>query len=394
MKQLAHTDTDPGSKLVALRRRLKRSNEALTIAAEKQFHQLAKGPTNQNIETWLDDWTDMFHEATRLGVAEVAGNRAFRDFFLAIRAVDPVYADTRRYGRENMEDLAKADGILLNLCSMDEEVERYRNSYRLKQASSATKHSRSSFATDATTPTFKAKTGRVKPKRSKKIPTCICGDKMWFADCPYIVPSKAHRGWKEDPAIRNKVNEALQDSKIEERVKRSLENRAKFISQTPSCSSFKPTKPSRKTLTANPAIATDKTGIKNYLINASGAHVHVCNADSAHLYIKLRDSKDDEFLNTGNGKVKIEHWGIMETAFENPDGGLHPIILENVAFVGSFCTSLVSQSVLDGKAVHLDTEGPHLLRNGKVEFLLHRNGGLYTFTASGVPHSHPHKFRD
>lgn len=78
----------------------------------------------------------------------------------------------------------------------------------------------------------------------------------------------------------------------------------------------------------------------------------------------------------------------METAFESPSG-LVPIRLENVAFMSSFVTSLVSQSTLGSKGVHFDTGGPRLYQNGVTKFLLHRNGGHFTFSAAGPPHLYP-----
>lgn len=214
---------------------------------------------------------------------------------------------------------------------------------------------------------------------------------MWHVDCPYIVPSKAPKGWKENPTIHNKVNEALKDSKVEKRVKKSLENRAKVTSQTFS-SIFDATKPrSPKALIANfySAIAAKTTGIKNHLIRNGGANVHVCHAGSKHLYTKIKDSEVDEFLDTGIGKVKIDHWGVMETSFESPNGGFSPILLQNLAFAGSFITSLVLQSVLDSKGIHFDSKGPHLYKDGKIKYRLHRNGGHYTFITLGIPHPYP-----
>ena len=61
----------------------------------------------------------------------------------------------------------------------------------------------------------------------------------------------------------------------------------------------------------------------------------------------------------------------------------------NVAYVGSFVTSLVSQSVLDSKGVHFDTGGPRLYKDGVTKFLLHRTSGQYIFTAAGLPHCYP-----
>ena len=68
--------------------------------------------------------------------------------------------------------------------------------------------------------------------------------------------------------------------------------------------------------------------------------------------------------------MKIESWGQMETAFESPTG-LVSVKIENVAYVGTFFTSVISQSILDSKGIHLDTGGPHLYKDNKIKFLLH-----------------------
>lgn len=106
-------------------------------------------------------------------------------------------------------------------------------------------------------------------------------------------------------------------------------------------------------------MAANISGIESYLIHDGGSNAHVCNSRSAHLYTKTREANSDEYLGSGTGVIKIESWGVMETAFESPTG-LVPIRLENVAFMSSFVTSLVSQSILGSKGVHFDTGGPRL----------------------------------
>lgn len=46
---------------------------------------------------------------------------------------------------------------------------------------------------------------------------------MYFADCPYLVPSKAPTGWKEDPNVRKTVDDALMDSKVQAQVKKNID---------------------------------------------------------------------------------------------------------------------------------------------------------------------------
>ena len=87
--QVAYSNSDPWSKLVALKQRLKPSDQSRALLAEKRYHQLAKGPDKQNAESWLNDWMDMYHESVRVALPEASGDRAIRDFFLAIETIDP-----------------------------------------------------------------------------------------------------------------------------------------------------------------------------------------------------------------------------------------------------------------------------------------------------------------
>ena len=212
----AYTDIDPYDTLVALKKRLKPTYETRALWAEKRYHQLAKGPTNQDVDSWLDEWIDVYHEAKRMEIVEVSGDRAIRDFLMAIENIDPVYSNTRK----NFRNLAAHSQH--GQRTMDEEIEEFRYMTLLLQT-------RTSLATDAkaTDPKTALKSKNQEGKNIKKDPpTCICGDKMWYSDCPYIVPSKASAGWKADPIKRLKVNEALKDIKVQARVTKHLENRA------------------------------------------------------------------------------------------------------------------------------------------------------------------------
>ena len=271
---------------------------------------------------------------------------------------------------------------------MGEKIERFRNCIRLQHNSAVMKTTQSAFATEK--PSYKGKNQQGKEVR--KPPRCLCGDKMWYADYPYLVPSKAPAGWKKDSKVHKAVTDAFKDSKVQAQVKKNIDTREKLNRPVPTSDpankatmSFTPI---ALPTTVSSAIATNTSGIGLYLIHDGGSDAHVCNGSSAQLYTKTREAASDEYLGSGTGIIKIESWGVMETAFESPSG-LVPIRLENVAFVSSFVTSLVSQSILDGKGVHFDTGGPRLYQEGMTKFLLHRNGGHFTFSAARPPHSYP-----
>lgn len=222
--------------------------------------------------------------------------------------------------------------------------------------------------------------------------TCLCGDKMWYADCPYLVPAKAPVGWKKDPAKRAKVNEALKDSKVQARVTKSLESRARIEASASSSSRTVPPSTAKEALTTYYSQTTEEStsGIGSFLIHDGGSNVHICNSQSAHLYKRIRDADENEYLYGLNSKIKIEHWGEMHTAFDSPTG-LNPIVLQNVAFAGQFLTSVVSGPILDSKNVNLNFKGPYLFNDDPrvIKFQLYRNNGKYTFTPLGVPYADP-----
>ena len=124
-----------------------------------------------------------------MNLSEVSGDRAIRDFLLAVSTVDPIYSNSRRELRHTIDD-QNADltsGTRLRQRTMDEEIERFRNQIRLQNTTSAVKDTQSAFAIDTKKPTYKNET-------VDKLPRCLCGERMWYADCPYLVPSKAPAG--------------------------------------------------------------------------------------------------------------------------------------------------------------------------------------------------------
>ena len=131
----------------------------------------------------------MYHEAARMNLSEVSGDRAIRDFLLAVATVDPIYSNSRRELRHTIDDQNSefAPGVTIRQRTIDEEIERFRNQIRLENTTSAVKDTRSAFATDTEKPTYKNAT-------VDKLPRCLCGERMWYADCPYLVPSKAPAG--------------------------------------------------------------------------------------------------------------------------------------------------------------------------------------------------------
>lgn len=139
MNDVAYSDSDPWSKLVALKQRLRPDNKSQMLLVEKRYHQLAKGPVNQSEEAWLDEWSDMYHEAKRLNLDEARGDRAIRDFFLAVEVFSPIYSIGRTEARSTIDDshTQYPDTMQVKQKTMEEEIEKLRQRLRLQSTSEA-----------------------------------------------------------------------------------------------------------------------------------------------------------------------------------------------------------------------------------------------------------------
>ena len=176
------------------------------------------------------------------------------------------------------------------------------------------------FATDTKKPTLKKtdqqeKKSKDKNKTANKLPCCLCGKKMWYADCPYFVPSKTPPGRKKNVAICKKIDDALKDIKIQERVRKNIETWAK-LENSGNLSSSSGTSADAKAFTTilHTALTTHTPGIESFLIHDGRLSVHVCNNASAHFYTKLQNADQDEYLCSNTGIVMIKSWGRIKTA--------------------------------------------------------------------------------
>lgn len=79
--------------LRALKKCLAPKDEARGFEIEQKYHMLCQGPGAQNLETWLDEWTNTYTEGKENYIAEVTDSRPIRDFLPAVRSREPSFAD-------------------------------------------------------------------------------------------------------------------------------------------------------------------------------------------------------------------------------------------------------------------------------------------------------------
>ena len=378
---IQHVKTaNPWDMLRTLKNSVAPSDIGKELQLRNRYEKLRKGPTNQNIETWISEWQQMFHEATAAKISEVQGAKPIMDFLLAIRSKHPSYADAE------MTYLARKP----NKRDMHQYIDAYRQHVRITAAaekSGGGEHS--AFAA--------RKQGKQSDNaatfRGNKVdaPPCICGKKHWYGDCFYYNPAIKPAYWKENSEIREKINESLKDPTVLKRVKNSIakttamrkgkdketatSSSSTAVRETPSTSESK--EKEKMTFATFKVLAT-KSSVQNIVVLDCAADIHVCNEAMKHRFTKERDAGWDDRVLAGDNNIKIQCFGSLELDVDTPTGP-QTITLLNVAYIPTFLTSIASMSLFEAKGVHFDTQVPHLHRKGETVIQIYKLGGHYTF---------------
>ena len=84
----------PWKILTALKQRIAPSDAAQIRDIETKYEKLKKGPGNQNLETYTEQWQRTYTDAINNKLFEAEGQRAHRHFLMAIREKETNFADT------------------------------------------------------------------------------------------------------------------------------------------------------------------------------------------------------------------------------------------------------------------------------------------------------------
>ena len=286
----------PWNQLVALKRRLAPSDSSRKAELEQSNIRISKGPINQDLDKWLDEWLMIYTKAKKAGVAEVSETRPIRDFLLAIRSKAQSYADSHLI---TIDDKKAED--LPNI------IEGFRQFIRLIQTKTGKEsETHSAFAvSQETQETYMESTSETSFRGKKLVTprTCLCGETHWFSECPYLNPEVRPANWRPDSATQTKVNEEMRREKTRDRVNKSLE-RNKAIAERQKKGKNK-SKGETSELPATP-IAQPNTGTyacirttfsaETYSLNGSwildgGSNSHVCNSTMRSWFTRERSAQ-------------------------------------------------------------------------------------------------------
>ena len=361
----------PYNILKALKERLAPTDKARALQLRGRYYKLMKGPGNQHIETWINEWQQMFYEASACNLAETQGDRPLTDFLLAVQTKSPSYADSQLTNLEWNP----------NTRTMDQQIESYRQYIRLNAAArpaiKSGEHSAFAMGRSRSSENANFRGNNLNP------PQCLCGKKHWYPECFYYNPVIKPANWLDDPEIKKKVDESLKDPVIVNRVKRSiakaLARRAKSATTTTTTSTSASEEPKELPSTfATFRVLATKSSIQNIVVLDCAADIHVCNEAMKHLYTKDREAGASDAVLAGERELKIESYGSLRLDVDTPTGPQF-IMLTNVAYIPKFLTSVASMSLFAAKGVHFDSAVPHLHQKGKTVFHIYKLGGHYTF---------------
>lgn len=199
---IENVDSHPYEMLRILKKELAPTDQARLYKAEKDYQRICKGPKDHDVDKWLNEWDRIYTRAKELHIAETTGTRPVRDFLLAVRQIDVNFADFH----------------LMNLISSDSDysldafdlIRKFRNIRHFTRMKRSSEESELSY----------------KGNRAREPPKCICGKTHWWADCFYLNSKYRPSNWKPDTHTQEKVNKALRNKNLKEKIDNSIKKRS------------------------------------------------------------------------------------------------------------------------------------------------------------------------
>ena len=378
-------EVHPWDLLRALRARLVPSDSARSLELERDYERLKKGPTNkQNIETWLDDYVQMYTLAKEHGIAEITNTqRTYRDFLLAIESQATVLAQMHEYLIDTATDKEQL---------LFEVIEKFRNHIRLREAKKTTKNTAGNSAFSAFTAPASSDKTTFRGNSAKPGP-CFCGQTHWRSNCYYLNEKIRPSWWKPNQKVQEKVEEEMTEPEKKAKVERAIARDEEIQQKKKDKSSkdAKDTKEQSGTMSAFQASrasaskASSKASkdanlhgafpirssfaVGGYPLRSSwilnhGSDIHVANDTMQHRFIKERDCTDGSTIAAGRELLAVAAYGKVVVNIQTPTGN-KTITLLNVAYIPDFMVNIVSGSILEEKGLHFDTQHRHLHQDGQ-----------------------------
>lgn len=337
--------------------------EARQAKLRQQWDELLLGKQRgQSLDQWLDQWAKVYSRAKHLDMYEATEPRATDSFSRAMRPYAPAFAEANalKLGTETTTLLvtiqqfrAYAQKSGLSLESSGTTGNSHNAQFRGKSASGTSAGTSTSPGTGTYTPPPTPKC-KVEPDTNH-----------FFAQCPYLNELVRPKGWKGDPDLIRKAEKLLKGpegdmirqriNKRNETVKSHNDNGVKV---------------------SYPVFRTGASHFNSWILD-TGSTDHVCNESMRDRFVKTRDSTPDDTIEAGGQDLLIEAFGTIEITAQSACGGTVTIELNDVAFIPSMGSNLMSVAVMERKGALWDMAKGVVNHNGKPLFKVEKLANLY-----------------
>ena len=316
---------------------------------------------------------------TKLKLSDVEGDNPVWDFINAAEKIDSNWSTGMRLQLTLHADQNK--DFIMNVPAMIQNLTTFRRSVLVAAGKPASSAFQATFqgeelSDDKLSSEKPPKLSSKNNKRSPQGPDCICGKKHWFNKCCYLNESIRPSDWSPNQDITKKVQKTLDsDPSLQEKIDRSFAKAAEFAAKrkkpvtkasAPELESQYAPKPSESVFTAIFSANHIKTAhatyeLKNSFLLDSGATIHICN----NLKRFSATHPGSGSILAGDTVVDIKAWGTVDITVNTPRGR-ETIPLQDVAYIPSFHTSLVSLKKAIGRGFHWNTSTMNLTDGNRV----------------------------
>jgi hypothetical protein len=368
-------DTVHGN-LCALRKRIAPTDIGRELELRNSYQELLKGPTNQDLEKYIERWEKLTNEMTTANLTEIQGTKPLYDFLLAVKSIATSYTDTKM---AKLDSLRRKGKPLLTLFDLFED---YRNYYRANK-----RHTKSSshtaFASFQNEHQQGSSTSSDQSSDFKPPRPCLCHANHRFRDCPYLIEHKRDLKWTPDPAIQKEIADKLAaNPNLEKKIgyirKGSEKRKNRGSDKNDTTDSHSTTsggsvnapsvanKGSFAIQSSFNARREDTTAdyaqrLRTNWIVDSGSDVHICNETARFCY--QRTAPEDDTIMAGASILNVTAYGTAEIDILTSDGPA-TITLLNVALIPGFLANIISLRKFTNKGIHFDTANERLHRQG------------------------------
>ncbi|KNG52825.1 reverse transcriptase rna-dependent dna [Stemphylium lycopersici] len=366
---------DARSQLTTLRKHFKVTDQQRRLELATQYSNIQKKPRNQNVQAWLDEYSQITSQCAQENMPEMTETRAQWRFIHAVRdSGDEAWAQAQFLAMEQGEA-----SDIIPTPTLQDLISRYRRTAPTTQHSTKTLGSftsQSSLSITEPSPKEQPKTDRSK---------CICGLHLSILQC-FTLNTKAE-GRRKDykpssqtllrlvEAFRNKdtlknAKKAYKDAGIRwtfdvEKAKAEIAKRKESSASrqthevdtgtdgssdgyasnaayfTESLQSLQPSQSSQH-LQSNSASSLQDQSLQNRWVMDPGSNVHICNRIGVNWKQTSLPSSQDT-VKAGCNSYRVEAWGEV-TLIVRRGSETASITLKKVAYIPGFIANIFSLS--------------------------------------------------